>query len=70
MANSPPWPTWSQMAAPARCTASTIGARRSTRSLVWTRVMPGLVRPSAEKHELPCTMSPTPASALGTNALA
>lgn len=59
-----------QMAAPAAWTASTIGASRSIRSRVWTRVMPGLVRPSARTYELPWMISPRPASALGTNALA
>ena len=47
IANSPAWPTCSQIDAPAWCTASTIGAIRSTRSRVWTRVMPGDERPSS-----------------------
>ena len=45
--NRPPWPTWSQIAAPSACTASTIGVKRRTRSRVCTSVMPGDVRPSS-----------------------
>jgi hypothetical protein len=54
------------MLAPASCTASTIGARRSTFSRVSTQVIPGEVRPSGQMHDEPWMIRPTPWRALST----
>ena len=60
MANRPPWPSWSMIAAPSAWTASTIGDRRAIFSGVSTHVIPGEVRPSGWMHDEPWMMRPTP----------
>ena len=59
----PPWPTWSTIAAPARCTSATMSAIAKTRSRVFTSVMPG--RRSALLVEARAALDDEPDAVLG-----